>query len=79
MRKESVVAAGFLVILLLLLPATVLAGEAGEGGVTGETPEESKEGYLERFMGEFDCTRREPMDLTLPWWRSGFLTHCFTR
>ena len=61
MRKESVVAARFLVILLLLLPATVLAGEAGEGGVAGETPEESKEGYLERFMGELDFTEMDEL------------------
>lgn len=59
MRKNSVAAFCLFILLILLIPAPVLAAETD--GRMGETPEETGEGYLDRFMGELDFTELDEL------------------
>lgn len=79
MRKNSVAAVCIFVLLLLLIPAPVLAEEKSgtnrvaaekdgtnsvtseKSEMTGETPEESGDGYLDRFMGELDFSELDEL------------------
>lgn len=59
MRKNSVAAICLFILLILLIPSPVLAAETD--GRMGETPEETGEGYLDRFMGELDFTELDEL------------------
>ncbi|MBP3487834.1 MAG: stage III sporulation protein AE [Roseburia sp.] len=59
MRKNSVAAVCLFILLILLIPSPVLAAETD--GRMGETPEETGEGYLDRFMGELDFTELDEL------------------
>lgn len=59
MRKNSVAAVCLFILLILLIPAPVLAAETD--GRMGEAPEETGEGYLDRFMGELDFTELDEL------------------